>query len=240
VHLSPNLGWHDYPLGPRLSEALGTPVAIDDDANCAALGEAWQGAGQGESDFVLLVVGSGIGAGVVLGGEVYHGAHDSAGEIGHVPLLRGEGRECGCGKRGCLEAMASGRSIAWRGRELVAAGRGEAILAAAGPTGEVSSEAVFAAAETGDSVAKAAVLDAADYLGLGMAIVADLYDPATIIVGGGLGLRGGWFMEAATVAMRRYALAQNSVSLRVVLSSLGDQAGLYGAGLLALRSMANA
>ena len=146
IHLSPNLGWHDYPLTARMGEAMATPIVIDDDANCAALGEAWTGAGAAYRDFVMVIVGSGIGCGVVIGGEVYHGAHDSAGEVGHVKI-EPDGRSCGCGGRGCLETLASGGAIARRGRELVAAGRGGAIVGACGgDAAAVNAEAVFTAA----------------------------------------------------------------------------------------------
>lgn len=233
VHLSPNLHWHEFPLGPRLAELAAAPTWIDDDANLAALGEWWRGTGAGAERFVLVIAGSGVGSGVVIGGELYHGARDSAGEIGHIPVVREGGAQCGCGRTGCLETMASGTSIARRGRDLIGSGRGEAISPAGG--GEPTAEDVFAAAERGDEQSRNAILEAADYLGWGLAVVADVLDPERIALGGGLGARGGWYFEAVVAATRRHALAHNVDGLSVEVAALGAEAGLYGAGLLALR-----
>lgn len=232
VHLSPNLHWHDYPLGPRLAELAGAPTWIDDDANLAALGEWWRGSGAGVERFVLVIAGSGVGSGIVIGGRLYHGARDSAGEIGHIPVVRVGGLACGCGRFGCLETMASGTSIARRGRELLAAGSG-----ALRPLGEdgPTAEEVFDAAERGDEQARDAIFDAADYLGWGLAVVADVLDPDRIALGGGLGTRGGWYFDAVVDATQRHALAHNVAGLRIERATLGAEAGLYGAALLALR-----
>ena len=112
-------GWTGFPLRDTLANTFGAPVALDNDANAAALGEARFGAGRGHADVLYVNVGTGIGAGLVLGGHLYHGAHGMAGEIGHITVLP-DGPPCDCGKRGCLEAIASGRSIGRRARETAA------------------------------------------------------------------------------------------------------------------------
>lgn len=216
ILLSPNLGWHDYPLGPRLAALAGMPVSIDDDANLAALGEWWHGRGAGARRFVLVVVGSGVGSGIVIDGALYHGARDSAGEIGHIPVMRSGGAPCGCGRRGCLETVASGSSIARR-------------------WGAASAEEVFDAAGDGDSRARTVIIEAADYLGWGLAVVANVLDPDCIVLGGGLGARGGWYLDAVVAAMRMHALPHNVAHLEPGVAALGADAGLHGAGLLALR-----
>lgn len=233
VHLSPNLHWHDYPLGRRLAAEAGSPVWIDDDANLAALGEWWHGSGAGAKRFVLVIAGSGVGSGIVIDGELYHGARDSAGEIGHIPVVRNGGQPCGCGRYGCLETEASGTSIARRGRELLAAGKGVGIRPLAGE--DPTAEDVFDAAESGDLDARGVILEAADHLGWGLAVLADVLDPDRIALGGGLGARGGWYLDAVVAAMRTHVLAHNATGLGVGVAALGPEAGLYGAGLLALR-----
>src|SRR2546426_5931621 len=121
VLLTPNLGWTNFPLRDRLGQALGLPATLDNDANCAIFGEWWRGAARGANHVVGLTIGTGIGGGIVLHGEIYHGASDIAGEIGHM-TIDSNGRRCKCGNYGCLEAYASGPPIAARAVEGITAG----------------------------------------------------------------------------------------------------------------------
>src|SRR3989454_6596206 len=118
---SPNLGWTNFPLRDRVVQALGLPATLDNDANCAIFGEWWRGAARGANHVVGLTIGTGIGGGIVLHGEIYHGASDIAGEIGHM-TIDSNGRRCKCGNYGCLEAYASGPAIAARAVEGIEAG----------------------------------------------------------------------------------------------------------------------
>src|SRR5437763_7503791 len=144
----PNLpGWDEFPVVALLEERLGVPVLLDNDANAAALGEHRYGAGRGLRHLVYITISTGIGGGVIVRGELVHGVHDGAGEVGHMTVLP-EGPACGCGARGCLEALCSGTSIARRARERLAAGS----LSSLGE-GEITAQAVAEAARRGDALA---------------------------------------------------------------------------------------
>ena len=127
VLLTPNLGWVDYPLADRLHEGLALPVVIDNDANCAVLGEWWMGAARGTQHAIGFTIGTGIGGGIIMNGRLYHGASDCAGEIGHT-TIDSNGRRCACGNYGCLEAYASGPAIAERAREALQVGEASLLL----------------------------------------------------------------------------------------------------------------
>ena len=128
VLLTPNLGWVDFPLRGRVSDGLGLPASLDNDANCAVLGEHWRGAARGTRQAIGITIGTGIGGGIILDGQLYHGASDCAGEIGHTTIEM-NGRRCACGNYGCLEAYASGPAIARRAVEAVERGAASSLRA---------------------------------------------------------------------------------------------------------------
>jgi glucokinase len=230
-------GWTGFPLRDTLAEAFGAPVALDNDANAAALGEARFGAGRGHEDVLYVNVGTGIGAGVLLGGRLYRGARGMAGEIGHVTVLP-DGPPCDCGKRGCLEAVASGRSIGRRGREAATqlpAVAAELIRLAGGRAEDVASPHVFAAAAAGDALGRRLVEETGDYLGLALANAANLLDPSAIVLGGGLAETG----DLLFVPLRRALAAHLMPGLpapEVLRAALGYDAGVLGAVALALQN----
>ena len=209
-----NLDLHDYPLADLLEAELAQRVVIDDDANCAALGEATFGAARGTTSSVTLVVGTGVGAGLIIGGDLYRGAHSLAGELGHVLVERG-GRLCSCGRQGCLEAMANGAALHARA--------GKAFASAAD---------VFAAAEQGDELALAAVKTTADYLAIGIAAAVSMLDPECVVLAGGLG-RQPLLVEAAAARACELCVEPLGRLLDVRVAVLGDDAGLLGAAMLA-------
>lgn len=211
---SPNLpGWRDVPVAARLSEALGMPVRHERDANVALLAEAWLGAARGHRDVVLLTLGTGIGGSVLVGGALHHGRDGFAWECGHM-TIDPDGPPCGCGNRGCLEAFASGTGLQRRtGRE--------------GPE-------LFAAAAAGEAAALAAVREAGAYLGIGLASLANIFNPSLIVLGGGLAAQLPLFYEPMVAEMRRRAFAAVTEGLEVVPAALGDQSGILGAARLVL------
>lgn len=170
---SANTGWRNVPVKPEFTE-FGLPVEIDNDVRCHAIGELHFGAGKGFQDFILLTLGTGIGSGIVLGGELYRGPGGVAGEIGHMTLEPG-GALCGCGKRGCFEALASGRNIGRRAQEAGVAG---------------SARELFQKAEAGDTAALALVDRIGYDLGRGISIYANLMNPQRVVVGGGVAMAG--------------------------------------------------
>ncbi|MBI3970142.1 MAG: ROK family protein [Chloroflexi bacterium] len=227
-------GWDGYPLRATIEQKLDTQAVLDNDANAAALGEALFGAGRGVKNLLYVNVGTGIGAGIVLNGALYHGEHGVAGEIGHVTVMPG-GPPCGCGKLGCLEALASGRSIGRRAREaaIADAAAGAALIElAGGEAAAIEGPHVFAAAAAGDALAQRLIEEPAQYLGLALAGAANLLDPGMIIVGGGLSDSGDLLFVPLRDAVRRHLLPSLPMPA-VVPAEYGYNAGIIGALALA-------
>ena len=234
VYHAPNLGWRDVPVKEILEKALGVPVLVDNDANLGALGEHTFGAGRGVDHMVYVTVSTGIGGGLILEGRLYRGWRDGAGEIGHMTVVP-EGPLCRCGNRGCLEAVASGTAIGREGRELVARGEGRGILAAArGHAEAVGSAAVTAAAAGGDAEALALLRKAAGFLGLGLANVVKVLNPALVVLGGGVVEGAPFLVGMVDEAVRAHALSAAHGAVRLEAALLGGKAGVMGAVALAL------
>ena len=190
VLLTPNLGWTNFPLRDRITDALGLPATLDNDANCAIFGEWWRGAARGVQHVVGLTIGTGIGGGIVLDGEVYRGASDIAGEIGHMTIDL-NGRRCKCGNYGCLEAYASGPAIAARAVEGIEAGNETALPKYVnGDLSKVTAQLVYEAANDGDDYALEVVKDTAKFLGAGVANIINIFNPQVVVICGGVTLAG--------------------------------------------------
>lgn len=218
IRFTPNIpGLVDFPIRRLLEEATGRPVHLENDANAAALAEHHLGAARGEASSLFLTVSTGIGGGVVLGGRVLRGERGQGGELGHITLLPG-GPVCGCGLEGCLEALAAGRAL-----------EQQASYAYGHP---VDTKALFQLFREGEAKAARLVLQAARYVGLGLASLVKAFDPGTVVVGGGLALNapeGYW--QALEEAYRHYLAGWEIPPLRRAL--LGEEAGLLGAALTA-------
>lgn len=227
IDFSPNLGWRDVPLAGWLATRLGIPVALEDDATAAALGEAYAGAGRGADPFAYLTVSSGVGAGVVVGGRSMRGAHGLAGEVGHL-VIDPKGPRCGCGRQGDVEAYAGGASLArraratWPGRRL-----------ADGTAAPRDAASVFARARAGDPDAMILAEEAAEAVARAIAALASVLDPAVIAVGGSLALGQPWLRRRALALARRRAMAETGRRLVVVSAALGEESCLAGAIVLA-------
>lgn len=238
VYRSPNLGWDGVLLKAGLEEMLGLPVLVDNDANLAAFGEYSFGAGRGSRQMAYVTVSTGIGGGLILDGRIYRGSGGGAGEVGHM-VLDPDGPPCGCGRRGCLEALASGTAMAARARELAAAGRGEAILKeAGGGTGGITSAEVARAAAAGDPGALEIIIRAGEYLGMGLANLVNLFNPDRLVLGGGALKAGEAFWAAMERELAARALRPALDQVRVVRAGLGDRSGLMGALALAAGAVA--
>lgn len=232
---APNLiGWKDVPLGALISMALGCPAVLENDANAAALGEWTYGAGRGARNMVYVTISTGIGGGLILDGRLYRGATGGAGELGHT-LIDEHGPRCGCGARGCVEAMASGPAIATMAEELVRNG-GSSVLSEAAAHGALTSEAVARAAAEGDEGAHRVIVRAGHYLGLAMTVWANLFDPDVIVVGGGVSQIGATLLDPAVKVLRSRAIGTVAKHVRIVPGELGDKA--VCAGVLALARQA--
>ncbi len=234
----PNLpGWEQVPLRQRLRDALGITTFLENDANAAALGEYRFGAGRGCQHMIYVTASTGIGGGLILNGALFHGASDLAGEIGHMTILAG-GQRCGCGNRGCLEALASGTAIARRARESVARGVPTRIAELArGQPERISARLVAQAAAAGDAEAQVILTEAMNYLGIGMANLANLFNPQRIIIGGGLTNLGEALFEPVHRALARHAFPGAARAVEVLPAALGENVGVLGAAAVALAAV---
>jgi glucokinase len=232
-----NLGWYELPLGKLLIEHLGAAWAdrlwIDKDVNGAALCEFLYGAGQGAGQLFYVGVGTGVGAAQVLDGRVYHGACGSDGNIGHL-ALNPEGDPCGCGKRGCVETVVSGPSIARRAAAALIRGE-HGLLAALNPD-SITAVQVVEAARAGDELACRILAEAGRYLGIALAYYVDLANPDRIVVGGGVMAAGNLLLNPIRETIREWALPANAGIAQVVPATFPD-AGAIGAAAFVWHSI---
>jgi glucokinase len=235
VVVAPNLGWHDYPLRDRLAAHLGLPTTLDNDANCATLGETWIGAARGAKNVVGLTIGTGIGGGLVFDGRLHHGSSDVAGEIGHT-TIETEGRRCKCGNYGCLEAYASGPAIAERVREALERGAESILPGLAGSSAAITAAHVYNAAREGDALAREVVRDTARYLGAGIANLLNLFNPDVVVLAGGVTAAGDELLTPLRMEARRRAFKPAMDAVRIVPGELGSRAGVVGAVAVAVQA----
>jgi glucokinase len=233
LRFAPNLAWRDAPIREVVARATGVPVTVDNDCTAGAYGEFRVGAARGVADTLYLGVGTGIGGGLILDGSLYRGAHGFAAEVGHIVVEEG-GPLCGCGNHGCWETVASGRAITREGR---AAAREHAPLAAraGGDPDAVTGPIVVEAARDGDAVARGIVSEAGRRLGVGIAGLVNVLDPALVVVGGGVAGAGDLLLGPAREA---YAETVEGGGYRpdvpIVDAGLGTDSVAIGAALLAL------
>jgi glucokinase len=229
VLLTPNLGWVNMPLRKIIHDRLGLPTALDNDANCAVLGEWWVGAARGARHAIGITIGTGIGGGLVLDGKLYHGASDVAGEIGHTTIDT-EGRRCKCGNYGCLEAYASGPNIAMRAIEAAEAGAETSLSRLVdGDLRKITAQTVYEAAREGDELALEVVNDTAKFLGIGIANLLNIFNPEVVVVCGGVTLAGDHLFVPLRREVARRAFKPAVQACRIVPGELLNTAGVYGA-----------
>jgi glucokinase len=236
VMMAPNLAWQDEALRDAVEEATRLPTVVENDANAAAWGEYRFGAGRGVTDLVTVTVGTGIGGGIVSGGELQRGAHGMAAEFGHIRVVA-DGRLCGCGRRGCWEQYASGNALVRITREFAVERRAEAglLLSLGDGTPEgISGRDITEAARQGDPVAVAAFETVGTWLAVGMVDVAALLDPAVFVIGGGVVDAGDLLLGPARRIFAQDVVGKDFRELPPILpAALGNHAGISGAGDLA-------
>lgn len=229
VLLTPNLGWRDYPLRDRVSDALGLPGSLDNDANCAVFGEWWRGAARGSRLAMGVTIGTGIGGGLVIDGQIYHGASGVAGEFGHM-TIDSTGRRCKCGNYGCLEAYASGTAIAARAVEGIEAGDQSRLpQLVGGDLSKITAETVYRAAAAGDTYAEDVIKDTTRFLGAGVANLINIFNPEVCVILGGVTQAGEHLFGPlrAEVARRAFRPAVDAVT--ILPGALPGTAGVFGA-----------
>lgn len=225
-------GWRDVPLADRLAEATGLATKVENDANAAALGEWRFGAGRGTRDIVFVTVSTGIGGGIISGGQMLRGRRGLAGEIGHMTIASESPQRCACGAYGCFEALASGTALGQAGAALAKAGGSRELLSLSGG-GRLTARHVGQAARAGDAGALALLDQEAHWLGIGFTNLLHLYSPERIVVGGGVGQ----LLDLLLPGIREVIESRAMTAYRdvpVVPAELGDRAGLVGAAGLVL------
>lgn len=231
----PNLptAWRQVPVAALLQQQTGYPTAIINDARAFTLAEATQGAGKGAHTVVGITVGTGIGGGIAIGGQLHLGIDMSAGEIGHHTIDI-NGPPCGCGNNGCLEALASGPAIATLGMRAVAQGRTTRIAdLVERDLNRVTPEIIMRAAEQDDPIACEILERAGSYLGTGVSNLITILSPDCVVIGGGVAQLGEWLMEPLRATIRRRCFVTPLERVRVATAVLGSEAGIIGAAVWA-------
>jgi glucokinase len=228
-----NLGWPDnYPLKDRLEAATSLPAAIENDANSAALGEMWIGAGAGAKDLVCVTLGTGVGGGVIVGGKVVQGINGAAGEIGHITAIPSGGAPCNCGKTGCLETVASATGIVRLAKIELAKGIKGELSEKLAENGSITAKDVFDAARNSDELAQSVLDEVSFHLGFVLASIANTLNPEKIVLGGGVSKAGDILVDSVKNNFEKFAFSPVRVSTKLALATLGNDAGVLGAAWL--------
>lgn len=227
-----NLGWTNYPLRDLLAEATGLPVAVNNDANMAALGEMWKGAGTGAKDLVCVTLGTGVGGGVIANGSIVQGVSGAAGEFGHVIVEMEDGAACNCGLKGCLETVASATGIVRMAmRELN--DNGDSQLAyILRQNGHITAKDVADCAKQGDKYAQSVFDRVSFHLGYVLANVANTVNPEKVVIGGGVSKAGDFLLNIVHKYFQQFTFSRVRKSTSLAIATLGNDAGVIGAAWL--------
>lgn len=232
-----NLNWSTtQEVGRLIQEGTGLNFALDNDANVAALGERWKGAGENDPDVIFMTLGTGVGGGIVASGNLLHGKAGCAGEIGHVTVEPVNGFDCTCGKKGCLETVASATGVVRLARKFAEEWEGDSAIKSAIDNGEdVSSKDIFVAAGEDDKFALLVVDKVSFYLGLACGNLGNTLNPSAIVIGGGVSAAGEFLREKVEAYFEQFTFPQVRQSTKIKLAVLGNDAGIIGAASLALK-----
>lgn len=238
VVFAPNLAWRDEPLKERLQKELHLPVVVENDANAAAWGEFTFGAGEDVEDLLMLTIGTGVGGGVVIDGELVRGGFGFGGEVGHIQMVP-DGVLCGCGNLGCLESYGSGNALVRMTREH-AAGRPDAARAlieqAGGDGNKITGPLITRAAQAGDTFATERLAELGDWIGQGVATLTAVLDPNVVVIGGGVGEAGALLLDPIRTSFENHVtVGRHRPSLEIRQARLGNAGGMVGVADLARR-----
>ena len=232
VSICVNLGWKDKNPAEELSALLSIPVKAGNDANVAALGEMWKGGGEGYLDVVLLTLGTGVGGGIIMNGQIAPSHRGLGGELGHITVNPDEAATCNCGNHGCLEQYASATGVVRIAKKLLVASDEASSLRA---LENVTAKDVFDAAKENDALALQAVETLGKYLGQVIATVALTVDPDVFVIGGGVSKAGQILIDVITKYYHKFATIAGDNKVPIVLAKLGNDAGIYGAAKMVLK-----
>jgi glucokinase len=235
---SPNIpDLNGFGIREFIKKRISSPIAIENDANAFALGEGWVGAAKGSNDYCGVTLGTGVGGGIVINGEILHGSRGMASEVGHM-VIDPEGPLCGCGGKGCLEVYASATGIRRMALEAIEKREGEEILKRArGKAEEVTSDKVFEAAQSGDKAAQKIFNQMGRFLGLGLVNLIHLFNPEKIVIGGGVSRAWDSFIKATMEVVMERAMEGSRECMKIVQAKCGDDAGVLGAAYVSLKSI---
>jgi len=233
VILAANINWHNVDAVSFLEEKIGLPVYLGNDADCAAMGEYYAGSGKQYKSLIMITLGTGIGGGAVADGKLFPGFNGFGGEYGHIPLVH-NGVQCACGKKGCFEVYGSANALKRETREAAEANPESLIWELCeGDLDNIGGRTAFDAAEQGDETAKAVVEQYIDYLADGISGIVNMYRPEVIILGGGVSNQGASLLDPLNEKVAKLCVASETIEApKVVKASLGNSAGIIGAGLL--------
>lgn len=233
---APNWGWHDVPMKEKIEQAIGVPIYVDNGAKVMALGEKWAGAAQGTNNVIALIIGTGLGAGIIVNGKMCRGASESAGEWGHM-VININGPKCSCGNRGCLEAYAGVSAIARRTKEILSTTKDDSALR---PLKNIQPakivQKVISTVRENDPLAKQILKETGQYLGIGIANLVNLFNPEIVIIGGWVGIEAGEILLPTICStVQEHALEFPFRFTKIVISQLADRAIVIGAATMVLR-----
>jgi glucokinase len=234
IYEAVNLGWDkNTPLKDLLEVETGLPAVIDNDANCAALGEMWKGAGDGAKDLVCVTLGTGVGGGVITNGDIVHGVRGAGGEIGHITVVAQGGFQCNCGKTGCLETVASATGVVRLANErLDSSDIPSSLRDIRNEYHEINAKDVFDAAGSNDELAQSVVDQLAFYLGMALANLGNVLNPEKIVLGGGVSKAGEILLKPVLNDFQQFSFPTVRTSTRLSIATLGNDAGVIGAAWL--------
>ena len=237
VRVAPNLGWHNVPLARLLSNRLDIPVTVVNDVQAGTLGVGEYGAGRGLKSFVCMFLGTGLGGGIVIDGQLYRGSTGMAGEVGHMAVIPVDGPKCGCGNRGCLEAVVSRSAIVRRIVREIKDGRKSVVKQLCdGDLTRIRSRILSTAYRQGDGLVREVIHEVCEYTGIGAAILINALNPQAVILGGGvIEALGDRMLPRITKAAWAHVIAPSRERSRIKDPGLGDDAGILGAALAARR-----
>ncbi|MEN2765987.1 ROK family glucokinase [Ornithinibacillus xuwenensis] len=239
VYEAVNIGWRDFELSDYLSRKSGLPVFAENDANIAVLGENWLGAGHNSNDVIAITLGTGVGGGVIAGGNILNGVNGTAGEIGHI-TVDPNGYPCNCGRRGCLETIASATGIVRQAMKIIENDSASKLAEVYHENGTLSAKDIFALAELGDQDSMKIIEHIADVIGLVIANMTATLNPSKILIGGGVSKAGDQLLSPIRNAFNKYALPRASEACELSLAELGNDAGIIGAAYLVKQQLINA
>ncbi|MBM7570632.1 ROK family transcriptional regulator [Aquibacillus albus] len=228
---APNLSLRNVPIKQELESTFDFEVKVENDARSLALGEAWFGEHENETNMMAINIGTGVGAGLVMDGRLYHGEYDLAGEVGHMAIDI-NGRKCQCGSVGCLQTLVSGPAIADRARQAIK--KGELSVLAEKDDADITGEGVYQAALTGDALSVKILQETGTFIGIGITNLIHVLNPSKVIIGGGVSKSEAFLLEPMQKTIRERALTDKAKQTKVVISKLGDHGTALGAVALLL------